>query len=74
MLLLVSKSTTLFVYVDDIILTRNDVEEMKMIKLKLAKEFKIKERYLRVMTKIHYGPLKRGWNVGVQTRNYTHQS
>ena len=43
MLLLVSKSTTLFVYVDDIILTRNDVEEMKMIKLKLAKEFKIKD-------------------------------
>ena len=37
------KLTALIVYVDDIILIGNDVGEMKMIKLKLAKEFNIKD-------------------------------
>ncbi|RVW31607.1 Retrovirus-related Pol polyprotein from transposon RE1 [Vitis vinifera] len=37
------KLTTLIVYVNDIILTGTDVEEMKMIKLKFAKEFEIKD-------------------------------
>ena len=32
------KLTSSIMYVNDIILTRNDVEEMEMIKLKLAKE------------------------------------
>ncbi|KAL6338368.1 hypothetical protein AAG906_018739 [Vitis piasezkii] len=37
------KITTLVIYVDDIIVTKNDVEEMQNPKGKLVKEFKIKD-------------------------------
>ena len=37
------KITTLVIYVNDIIVTKNDVEEMQNPKGKLVKEFKIKD-------------------------------
>ena len=37
------KITTLVIYVDDIIVTKNNVEEMQNPKGKLVKEFKIKD-------------------------------
>ena len=38
-----NKITTLIVYVEDIIITRDDVEEIQNLKGKLAKEFEIKD-------------------------------
>ena len=37
------KKTILIVYVDDIVLTRDDQEEMDRIKMALAKEFEVKD-------------------------------
>ena len=37
------KTTTLIVYVDDMVLTGNDLEEMKLLQEYLSKEFEIKD-------------------------------
>ena len=48
-------------YVDDIILIGNDLEGMKMVKLKLAKEFEIKDLYsLRYFLSIEMARSKKG--------------
>ena len=55
------KITAVIVYVDDIILTGNDIEEMKLLKTKLAKEFEIKDlRKLRYFSGIEVARSKKG--------------
>ena len=63
------KITALIVYVDDIILTGNDIKEMKLLKTKLAKEFEIKDLgKLRYFLGIEVAQSKKG--IYVSQRKY----
>ena len=64
------KITILIVYVDDIILTRNDLEEMESLKGDMAREFEIKDlRPLRYFLGMEVARSKR--SIVVSQRKYT---
>ncbi|XP_062104247.1 uncharacterized mitochondrial protein AtMg00810-like [Humulus lupulus] len=62
--------SVLIVYVDDIIVTGNHIEEMSMIKERLAKEFEVKDLgALRYFLGMEFARSKRG--ISVSQRKYT---
>lgn len=82
-----SRISVIIVYVDDIVITGNDEEEIMQIKLLLSKEFEMKDlgllKYFLGMKvarswnfdfpkKICPRPLKRNMDVGMQACGYTH--
>lgn len=65
-----SQITTLIVYVDDIVVTRNDVAEIKYLKSQMAHEVEIKDlRQLKYFLRIEVARSKKG--IFISKRKYT---